>query len=359
LKTVTSLSPTNFALFLSILLCYSCYNRDNSSIDISIPTYPKLAKQKGAHVFGALDSSNIKQFHETNIEWITFVPFGSQPDINSPKVRYSRGDSTQTRRRNERWLEKIKTARTAGYKVFFKPHIWMHNPSSGKWRSDIYHDNEQDWVSWKESYSEFILRYAEIAEKGRAEMFCIGAEFTALTKEKPEYWQALIKDVRAIYSGKITYAANWYKEYEQINFWGELDYIGIQAYFPLTSKLEPSVEDLRNGWRKYIADMETVAKKYNRPILFSELGYKSTTDSAIEPWKWVDYEKENTFIRSDQTQINCYQAFFDTVWEKPWFAGIHIWQMRGEPHGSSWDYYLDFTPQGKPVEELIKKEFSK
>ena len=317
-------------------------------------------KQRGAHVFGRGDSINFQSLHRNNIEWITLVAFSGQEDFDSPSIRHNRGDSTRIRQRNARWLKRVESAKAAGLKVFIKPHVWINNPSKGKWRSDIFPTSDENWELWKKSYREFIMHYAKIAERTNAEMFCIGTEFSRLTIEKPDYWRQLIKEVRSIYSGKITYAANWYKEFEHITFWGDLDYIGIQAYFPLVKNEYPSVQQISEGWNKHFATIEAVHRKYNRPILFTELGYKSTADSAIKPWEWIDYETDINKPVSTETQANCYEAFFNTVWEKDWFAGVHIWQLRNNyvprPGGKS---HLDFTPQGKPAEQVIAKGFEK
>ena len=50
-----------------------------------------------------------------------------------------------------------------------------------------------------------------------------------------------------MYSGKLTFGANWYLEYEDVTFWDDLDYIGIQAYFPLTKKENQGVDELVKG----------------------------------------------------------------------------------------------------------------
>ena len=114
-------------------------------------------------------------------------------------------------------------------------------------------------------------------------MYCVGMELTRLSIEKPEYWRSLIADVRKVYSGKLTYAANWYKEYDRVEFWDDLDYIGVQAYFPLTKKDAPSVDDVSKGWKKYIPDMESIALQYKKPLLFTEIGYKSMLGTAEKP----------------------------------------------------------------------------
>ena len=314
-------------------------------------------KQKGVHIFGRTDSIDFEPLSQTNIDWITLVSYGYQEQHDTPEVRHTRRDTSFARRRDARLIKRIEAAKAAGFKVFVKPHIWMRATPEGKWRSDIYPVNDENWELWKKSYREFIIRYAKIAEKSNAEMFCIGTELTRLSLEKPDFWRSLIQEVRKIYSGKITYAANWYKEYEKIEFWDDLDYIGIQAYFPLVKKKNPTVEQLSNGWNKYLSSIDSIHKKYNRKILFTELGYKSTSDSAIKPWEWINRPPKPDKELSMETQANCYQAFFDTVWEKDWFAGVHLWEFRINFDNERAKGDFNFTPQGKPAEQIIAKGF--
>ncbi len=317
-------------------------------------------KHRGLHVFGRLDSINIKPIQDLGADWITLVPFASQEDHESVEVISARGAGIDTIRRDSMWRSRVDLAHQAGMKVMIKPHLWLYSPIDGKWRSDVYPVDDRAWERWKVSYQKFILRYARMAEQSGAELFCIGAELTRLTLEKSEYWKDLIYSVRAVYSGQLTYAANWYEEYEHIDFWDELDYIGVQAYFPLVNHDKPSMASIRQGWQKYMVDMEKVSEKYNRPILFTELGYKSTKNAASEPWEWIDYESDDDTMVSLETQKNSYKAFFDEIWDQPWFAGVHIWQWRCDWDGvliEGSKHMLDFTPQSKPVEELIKSEF--
>lgn len=164
--------------------------------------------------------------------------------------------------------------------------------------------------------------------------------------------------VLIFYSGKITYAANWYNEYEKIIFWDDLDYIGIQAYFPLVENEYPNVEEISEGWNKYLPSIESVHKKFNRKIIFTELGYKSTSDSAISPWEWIENPASQNKTLSLETQANCYQAFFNTVWSKEWFGGVYFWQLRTDyKERRNRRNNRDFTPMEKPAEKIIAKGF--
>lgn len=316
-------------------------------------------KHRGTHLFGRTDSTSYKYLKENNFEWVTLVAWADQDDIDDPIVRDHNGDSLRLMRSDSNWVRRINEAHDEGFKVFVKPHIWMHQPSSGKWRSDIFPTSEENWELWKESYRNFILRFARISESTKAEMFCVGTELTRLSDEKSAFWKELIQEVRAIYSGKITYAANWYVEYETVDFWDELDYIGIQAYFPLADNTYPDLKEITDGWKKPLRDIKRVHKKYKRKVIFTEMGYKSTAGSAIRPWEWIYKETDLDDSFSAETQANCYQAFFDKVWMEDWFAGVHIWQIRSSKGRNNKFKNRDFTPRGKPAEKIIAREFSK
>ncbi len=318
---------------------------------------PVFEKQRGAHDFGIDDNTDFQPLIDTNIEWVTIVPWGFQDDYDSPNVTHNNGDSLYTLEYNAKWQKRIEQVHAAGFRVFFKPHLWIDKPTNGAWRADVFPTNEENWEQWQKTYRNFILRYAKVAEQGKADMFCVGTEFSRLTIEKPEFWKDLIKDIRNIYSGKLVYAANWYEEFENITFWEDLDYIGIQAYFPLVKNENPTVEQVSEGWNPYLPAMEAVSKKYNRQILFTEMGYRSTADGAIEPWHWIEDPAKQGKIFSAETQANAYQGFFDVVWDQEWFAGVHIWQLRSDWKERDRGTKLDFTPQGKPAEQIITKGF--
>lgn len=320
------------------------------------PSSNTLEKQKGAHVLGHLDSSNYHLIKQNNVEWVTMIGWGYQDDIDSPFLTHHNGDSAYIAQSDSGYISRIQLAHSLGFKIFLKPHVWIQNPAPGKWRSDIFPSSTMDWLTWKISYRDFILRYARVAEKAEAEMFCLGMEFSRLAVEKPEFWRELIAEVRAIYSGKLTYAANWYEEYEDITFWDDLDYIGIQAYFPLVKNEYPSVEQVSSGWQKYLEPMKSLSRKFDRKVLFTELGYKSTADAAVTPWSWPENLPDD-HPTSDETQANCYEAFFNTVWDEQWLAGVHLWQMRCEFGKNRRLPNRNFVPQDKPAEAIIAREF--
>jgi len=347
-------------LFLSLLLLTTPFCSIENKNSHSENTPRQERKQRGIHIFGKVDSLSFPPLVKNNIEWVTYVPWSDQANYDSPSLRnYIPKDSINESRKDSLWRTQITLAHDAGLKVFLKPHVWIYKTTGGKWRSDIFPTNEENWELWKANYREWILYYAQVAEKYDVELFCIGTEFTRLALEKPEFWKQLIREVRNIYSGQLTYAANWYQEFEKITFWDQLDFVGIQAYFPLVNHNNPTTKQISKGWKKHFSSINRVYKKFNKPVLFTELGYKSTEDSAIEPWTWMSYDLDilNKLPVSTETQVNCYQAFFDTVWEQEWMAGVHLWSWNTEHQGGMTDH--DFTPKNKPAEKTITKGFGK
>ena len=73
-------------------------------------------------------------------------------------------------------------------------------------------------------------------------MFDIGTELEG-TATQTSNWLNVISDVKSIYSGKLTYSANCGSPAIQtpVGFGNSLDYIGIDAYYTLTSQNDPSL----------------------------------------------------------------------------------------------------------------------
>ena len=40
-------------------------------------------------------------------------------------------------------------------------------------------------------------------------MFCIGTELQFVVANDPEYWKQSIREIKQVYTGKLTYAENW------------------------------------------------------------------------------------------------------------------------------------------------------
>jgi hypothetical protein len=241
----------------------------------------------------------------------------------------------------------IKMAHQKGLTVMLKPHLWI---GRGIYTGAFTLNTEQDWKLWEESYREYVLNFAAIADSLKAEIFCIGTELGTTIKERPAYWSSLIDTLRSRFHGKLTYAGNW-DDYKNFPFWHKLDYIGVDAYFPLVKDKTPSINSGKKAWNKWAEALAKISSKNGRPVLFTEYGYRNVDYTAAEPWK------ENEGAENNEGQAHAYEALFRSLHDKQWFAGGFLWKWyvdTGRHHRRA----IDFTPQGKAAEKVIKKWYA-
>ena len=321
-----------------------------------------------------LDADCLIPVQETGTNYLSQTPFGYQPHYDQPDIQTNFENYYLWGEADHGLIHTAKLAREKGMRTMLKPHLWM-NTETGKWRSDLAMDSEEEWQQWFENYGAFILHYAEVAEAGDMESLCIGTELHQTVKQRPDDWRALIKEIRNVYHGELTYAANFYDEYQDVTFWDELDFIGIQGYFPLTSSENPTVEQLLAGWEDHIEDIEELAEKYGKRVVFTEIGYKSTKDAAIRPWEWPDRRSASYSDTSNTTQAVCYEAMFQAFADKEWMDGFFIWKWHPSQFAKSpeeeaarlrriaeWKAespQIGFTPQDKPALKVMEKWFKR
>ena len=231
--------------------------------------------------------------------------------------------------------EAVQAAKARGLRVMLKPYF---DVKDGTWRAEI---APNDTTAWWTSYRAFMAYYLDIAQTLGVDEVALGTEMISMTKTRwDSQWRALIIDARGRYHGALTYSANWGKggaEYKQITWWGQLDYIGLSAYFPISLKPNPSVDDLVRGWTKFtdaygdtynwVADIGAVQARFNKPVIFPEIGFGSYANTA---GRWDVAEASGVNL---EAQSRAYEATL-RVWSAvPWFKGLFWWYWDTDPAG--------------------------
>lgn len=294
----------------------------------------------GVYDFGRSNRTTYKELIKTNIEWVQILPYFYQENETSKEIQ-SMKEMGVWSQRDSALIKSIQGLHAQNIRVQLKPHLWM---SSG-WRSNINFKNEEDWNSWFESYRKTMLHYAKMAQKADVELYCIGTELRSSVKHQPKKWRKLIHEIKSVYKGKLTYAANWDGEFNDVDFWDELDYIGIQGYFPLTKESNPNLESIQNGWGKHIETLKSVSEKHQKRILFTEVGYRPDGNATKRPWEWGSIFGSLAKKKSNKTQYLAFEALYSKLWKEKWFAGTYIWQWNNS----------DFEIKGKPAENSVAK----
>jgi len=295
-----------------------------------------------------IPSEKLAEVKRVNAEWVALIPYAfskkDDPEVSFDHSRQWWGEHSKGNSMLAQY------AKAHGLKVMVKPHVWVQGVG---WVGEYNLGDEHLWKSWEQSYSAYILHHAKKADSLGVELFCVGTEYRIPAKERPRFWRNLIKQVRSVYRGKITYAANW-DNYQNISWWDAVDYIGIDAYFPIVEGKQPSIEEIKKGWEPYRQSMESFSQQWDKPVLFTEFGFQSAHGAVGQHWE-VDKSEENA---NPQLQADAYEATFQVFSDESWWAGGFFWKWHltsryGRWRGTEW------TPQGKPAEQVIARWYGK
>jgi hypothetical protein len=250
-------------------------------------------------------------------------------------------------------LDAIEQAHELGLKVLLVPHLWVE---SGGWRALMDPGDDEGWARWAASYGRFLLRWAEVAEQGGAEMLSVGVELRSwLTTSRAPSFVELVHAVRRRYSGLLTYSGNWDDVGETVVL-GELDIIGVNAFFPLASEPGADFAELHEGGKRVASQLGELGERWQKPVLLTEMGYTTRADPAVKPWEWPDGMRD--VVVDEQAQALAYRALIAPLLAERWFAGLFVWRIYADPDDVSQEAEWGFSPLGKLAELEVRDAFA-
>ncbi|MCD8501177.1 MAG: 1,4-beta-xylanase [Bacillaceae bacterium] len=285
------------------------------------------------------EKSMDEMVQKLGVNWTAIAFQAQQKTAHSTKINYKEGSVVT----DDEVYWAIDKAKRLGLKVCLKPVV---NCMNGTWRAHInFFDQdvpgEPSWTEWFKSYEEYILHYARIAEETKCEMFCIGCEMVQSDKRETE-WRELIKKVRTVYSGQITYNCDKYQE-DRLTWWDAVDVISSSGYYPAGT------------WDEQIARIEKVVEKHNKPFFFMEAGCPSRTGSSNVPNDWNHKGDVNL---GEQNEY--YKEMFAKLDQVPWFFGYALWDWPANLYErEDGKQNTDYCVYGKEAETTIKDYYSK
>lgn len=187
-----------------------------------------------------------------------------------------------------------------GLRVLLKPHV---NRLDGGSRTEL---EPRDFQRWWAGYRDYLLAVATLGARAEAEALAVGTELTRLSGHEGS-WRQLIADVRGVFDGRVTYAANW-DEVEAVPFSDALDVVGVDAYYPLVTR---TTFDQLVSWQEHLKRLARLDAVRERGILFTEVGAPSAAPEA---------------------QARAYRAALIALRDS---GGIYFWNLwRGEGGGT-------------------------
>ncbi len=294
---------------------------------------------KGQYSSEESDSS-LANLRDTNTNYVALLVTWYM-DARSSESIYPDENKTPS---DEDVIHAIGCIHDLGMSVMLKPHV---DVKDGSWRGEIMPSNTAAFFN---SYSAFIGHYARMAQDNGVELFAVGTELKSLSGERfLPHWETVVRDIRIVYSGPLVYCSNW-DEYQRVSFWSLLPYVGIDAYFPLSGSQTPSVEELMEGWSHWVAEIGHWQAEVGKPVIFTEIGYRSIDYPAKEPWVYGTPGSYN-----GQAQANCYEAAIRAFKGADWsFLGMFFWNWLTDPNAGAFGDRTDFTPQNKPAEDALR-----
>ncbi|MBA8667877.1 glycoside hydrolase TIM-barrel-like domain-containing protein [Holosporaceae bacterium 'Namur'] len=266
-------------------------------------------------------------------------------------------------------VEVCELLKANGFNITLYPILFVDQPAK-PWRGFIHAESDQEIEHFFNEYAKFIIHYTTLEYESKKlkdyiSNFIIGSEFRDLLKYKNSNNEFIAVDKLIILTNKVkselgekiklTYAANWDEYHHTDNGWHHLDslwasdnidYIGINAYFPLTDNLPQkniSYDIIKEGWQSgeyydYIKDkngkqipiepkwaiknIEYWWKNYHynpdgkvtkwrpklKPIIFTEIGFPSIDGCTNQPNLYIDITTNNTKLPPNSKGLVDYKA---------------------------------------------------
>lgn len=284
----------------------------------------------------ATESMRLMADHEVNWTAIAYaavqatpfstdIPFDQAPTVTDDEIVWA-----------------IREAKSLGMRVCLKPVV---NVADGTWRAHIgFFDwdvpGEPSWTQWFTSYREFILHAARIAEREGCDMLSVGCEMVRADGQEA-HWRALIADVRAEYSGLVTYNCDKYQE-DRLTWWDAVDVISSSGYYPIDT------------WETHLDRIERVVEREGKPFVFLEAGCPSREGSARLPNDW-----NLRGAPSGDEQLHYYRAMFEACAPREWVRGFMLWDWPAQLYpAASASADDDYCPYAKPAGEYLRAVYA-
>lgn len=307
--------------------------------------------QPGRGYGSAAFDQTLSEVQRMGGNWISLTVFGRVWDLRGVGVDLDFEMPHAQVRQNV--IRSVEMAHRRGLRVLLVPHLWVE---SGEWRAEIQPEDEERIALFHENYSRFALAWAQVAEEAGVDLFAAGVELRSwVTTARAPSFVDLLGKIREKYSGLLTYASNW-DDTEDTVVWGHLDVIGINAFYPLHWEDDATFEQVEAGGHRVAEQVEAVARRYERPVVFTEFGYTTRKNTAIKPWLWPE---ELGKVEVDQTdQARAYAALLGAMRDVPGFMGAFVWRMYADVADMSQEPEWGFSPWGKEAEVVLRNTFS-
>ena len=132
--------------------------------------------------------------------------------------------------------------------------------------------------------------------------------------------------------------------------------LALKDDLSLVPPSDSSLEAIKRRWKPIKEKLRKLSKKFNRPILFIELGVCSAKGFSAAPW--THHQTGMQYDGGEQRRY--YQATIETFWDEPWFIGFGWWAWPPNLYSlEEAGTHTGFCIYGKPAEQLVREWYKK
>ncbi|MEB3329954.1 MAG: hypothetical protein VKQ33_12040 [Candidatus Sericytochromatia bacterium] len=296
-----------------------------------------LMPPAGDAVDGAEGLARLPALAATGARWVALRPVVTQPTGTAAEVPAASATPVDL----EAWRRVVQAAHAAGLAVMLRPLVAA---ADGTRREAI---APPDAATWLATWERALDPWLALARDEQVELVCLGSNLTQLQGDPA--WRGVVTRARTVYPGKLTYASSVEADaFQAVGWWDALDYVGLDAFFPLSTEAEPNGEALRQGWRNVAARLTAWRTgQASPPVLFTSVGMPRQAGGAASP-----AQPDATGLSDEQLPARAAEALFATVWGQPWFAGLfwHTWSGGGVAHAP-------YRTADTPTAEVLSTQF--
>jgi hypothetical protein len=282
---------------------------------------------------------SLAELRGLGVDWVAIHPYASVDRDGS--LRFTPVEELD-------FLERaVSFAAAEKQRLFWKPHLAYWGRFA--WRGEIAFADEAQWRRFFADYERWITDHARFAEKHRLPLLAVGTELEKTVHRERE-WRHIIAKVREVYSGRITWAANW-DGVERVPFWDAVDLIGVQAYFPIADDARPTRAQMEGRWRSLRAKLRDLSRRKNRRVVLTEIGYPRARGAAKEPWKPSNDKSDDVIaLRRELMDVALAQ-----IGDEPIIDGAFWWKWM--PGAAPWD--ADFSMKDPEAREALSAAWAR
>lgn len=240
--------------------------------------------------------------------------------------------------------------------------------------------NEDWWEKWFESYQDFIMNYAKLADISQSKYLLLGGKGilptiiggithdgneSNLPDDSERYWRDMILEIRKTFKGDLIWVTHVDQNADPLSgFIQTFDGIYIIVDSPLSTSEEPTFDDIAYGFTNIIDQhIYEIYRSTGIPV-FIGLGYPSANGAARGCLLVSDQcANDGLYLQNEMNQLEVdlniqkqiYEAVLPVIASRPWISGTSI---RGyDPVLISMDQTSSIA--GKPAQAVISDWFTR